>query len=299
MTDIIYDITIIGAGPAGMTAAIYASRAGKTVAIIDRNGFGGNIAKSPRIENIPGFLNISGADFAEKMYEQISVNLVHTYINEAKLINYRYGLFKVSLDSNEVICSKSIIYACGTEHRQLELDTKDIYYCVTCDGPFFKDKPVTVVGSGNSGATYALELSKYCKKVYICDLTPTMRCEKTLIERIAKTENIEWLSGDTINQVENKNGKLSNVYFVKKGKVKCNAIFAAIGLIPQTLLLDKFAEINEQGYIVSDDCTTSLVPGIFVAGDCRTSKVKQVVTATADGATAALEAIKFLDSVKR
>ena len=139
MNDTLYDLIIIGAGPAGMTAAIYAARANKNVALIDKNGFGGNIAKSPNVENIPGFTEISGVDFAANMFNQIEnlPNITHI-IDEAVFVDYKYGMFKVSLfDDHGIICGKSLIFATGTEHRELNIDPDNTYYCATCDGPFF------------------------------------------------------------------------------------------------------------------------------------------------------------------
>lgn len=297
-TNIIYDVLIVGAGPAGMTAAIYAGRADKTVAIIDKDGFGGNIAKSPKVENIPGFTSISGIDFATNMYEQVmnQPTITH-FINEVVLVNYRYGLFKLYFEDGSIVCGRSLIFAVGTKHRELNLDTPDIYYCVTCDGPMFKNKNVVVVGSGNSGSTYALELAKYCKNVYLCDVTQEMCCEATLRARVENTKNIFWLPNCTIDTVtNNKEGRLTSVTLSTTNVLKCNAIFAAIGLIPQTAIAAPFTEIDDRQYIISTDCTTKNIPGVFVAGDCRTNKVKQVVTAVSDGATAAIEAMKFLDS---
>lgn len=299
MNDILYDLIIIGAGPAGMTAAIYAARADKKVALIDKNGFGGNIAKSPKVENIPGFTEISGIDFVANMFNQIEnlPNITHI-IDEAVFIDYKYGMFKVSLfDDHGIICGKSLIFATGTEHRELNIDPDNTYYCATCDGPFFKGKDVVVVGSGNSGATYALDLSTYCRKVYLCDVTPDMCCEKILTERIKSCPNIEWHANTTVVKTEkNKNNKLIAVILADGIKLKCSAIFAAIGLIPKTELAKRFVEIDSKGFIISDNCKTNLVPGVFVAGDCRANKVKQVVTACADGATAAIAAIDFLNN---
>ena len=160
MNDTLYDLIIIGAGPAGMTAAIYAARANKNVVLIDKNGFGGNIAKSPKVENIPGFTEISGVDFAANMFNQIEnlPNITHI-IDEAVFIDYRYGMFKVSLfDDHGIICSKSLIFATGTEHRELNIDPDNTYYCATCDGPFFKDKIVTLsTCTGNESTRFVVQ----------------------------------------------------------------------------------------------------------------------------------------------
>lgn len=295
----LYDILIIGSGPAGMTAAIYAARAGKTVALVDAE-FGGNISKSPRVENIPGFPQITGVDFIKQLQEQIEQfpNIIQVF-NSGLYLEYYYRMFKLSLDDRTVLCGKSVIIATGTTHKELKFDTPDIYYCATCDGPFFKKEPVIIVGSGNSGATYALDLATYCKTVYLCDLTLEMQCEKVLQDRIKETPNIVWLPNTTINSVKNgKTGRLNSVTLTTLETIKCKAIFAAIGLVPNTTFLKNFVELDPKGYIIAPDCITTKVPGVFAAGDCRQSKVKQVVTATSDGAVAALEAIKYLDTLK-
>lgn len=293
----IFDMCIIGAGPAGMTAAIYAGRAGKSVAIVDKDGFGGNIAKSPKVENIPGFTSISGVDFASNMYAQMtsSSNVEHV-VGEAVYLKYKHGLILTTLSDNQIICSKTLIIATGTRHRELKLDTKDIYYCVTCDGPFFKNKNVIVVGSGNTGATYALELAEYCKTVYICDVTINMCCEPILAKRIEENKKIHWLPNCTISGVKNdKDNKLTSINLSTYETIKVNAIFAAIGMDPQTEIVRQFAHLDDKGYAdAKESCTTGCAPGVFVAGDCRSKKVRQVATAVADGATAAIEAIKFL-----
>lgn len=296
MQEKIYDILIIGSGPAGMSAAIYAGRSDMSVAIFDKEGFGGNIAKSPKVENLPGFVSISGADFSANMYQQMSaLPTIEHFIAEIALVSYRYGLFRVNTVDNELYCGKSLIFATGTEHKTVPLNTSDIYYCATCDGPFFKNKNVIVLGSGNSGATYALELASYCKTVFMCDITLDMSCEKVLQERIKATKNIHWLPNCSINEVtNNKEGRLSSVRLTNGDSLKCNAIFAAIGLTPQTSIVGPFAKLDDRGYIITDNCVTTNIPGVFAAGDCRNSKVKQAVTAAADGAVAAIEAMKFL-----
>lgn len=301
MAEVVYDLLIIGAGPAGMTAAIYAGRSNLSVALIDKEGFGGNIAKSPRVENIPGFVSISGAEFAEQMYNQITnLPTITHFIEEIIYINYRYGLFILTTNNKETICGKSLIFATGTDHKKLDLPTKDIYYCATCDGPFFKNKNVIVVGSGNTGVTYAIELASYCKNVYLCDITFNMCCEPVLVQQALSINNIHWLPNSTIQKVtNNKEQRLSSVTLTTGNTLKCNAIFAAIGLTPQTHLAQPFVTLTEAKYIKSIDCSTDKVPGVFVAGDCRDNQVKQVVTAVADGATAALKAIKFIKQLNK
>jgi len=297
----LYDITIIGAGPAGMTAAIYAGRSNKSVAIIDKDGFGGQIVKSPKIENYPGFSSISGVDLATNMYEQMcSLETVEHIIDEVILVKYLRGVFICYFADNTTICSKSLIIATGSTHKTLNLNTPNLYYCATCDGPFFKNKNVIVVGSGNTGATYALELASYCKHVYICDTTFNLMCEASLARQIeAKKDKITFLPNCTIESVENKDDKLVSITLDTKETIKVSAIFGAIGTIPQTeFLSDQFVDKDEYGYIISVAGIVSKIPGLFVAGDCRTSQVKQITTAVADGTFTAVKAIKFINKYK-
>lgn len=301
MENKLYDIAIIGAGPAGMTSAIYAGRANKVVALIDKDGFGGQIAKSPRVENIPGFLKISGVDFAEKMYEQVtSLPTVTHFINEVNLIKYNYGSFIIYFTNGSFICSKSLIVATGNKPRELKLNTKNVYYCVTCDGPFFKKENVLVVGSGNTGAAYALELATYCKHVYICDITMNMMCESITAEKIKNNKKITFLPNCSIKEVKSdKEGNLKTVITSTGNELPVKAIFGAIGMIPQTDVISiQFVKKDEKGYIISDDCKTTLVPGVFVAGDCRQKTIRQVTTAVSDGTTAAIKAMNFLNGQK-
>lgn len=289
--DVLYDVAIIGAGPAGMTAAIYAGRAGKTVALIDKDGFGGQIAKSPRVENIPGFASVSGIDFAGKMFEQVrTAGAVDYTLGEAVLVQYQYGLFKIYIEKEPVICSKTLIFATGCKHRTLDLPTKDIYYCVTCDGPFFKNKNVMVVGSGNTGATYALELAGYCKQVYLCDIKEKLMCEATLADRVKNTVNITFIPNASIDSVVvDKKNNLSAVKLSTGTKITTKAIFSAAGMIPQTDIAKGYTVLDDKGYISGVQ-----LPNVFYCGDCSNSPVKQAVVAAGDGAKAALAAINFL-----
>lgn len=289
--DKIFDIIIIGAGPAGMTAAIYAGRAGKSVCIIDKNGYGGNIANSPKVENIPGFVSISGNDFATNMYTQMmQYPTIDHVIDEAGLVKFECGLFKVLSNLGDMFLGKTVIFATGSEHKKLDLPTKNIYYCALCDGPFFKNKNVVVVGSGNTGVTYALELATYCKQVHICDIADDMRCEKVLKYQIVGTENIIWHPKTTIKTVHNnKSGNLDKVLLENGKEIKCSAIFAAIGLKLNTDIMKDFVFVEQTAAV------RPLIPGVFVAGDCKQNKIRQVVSACSDGAVAATEAINYLN----
>lgn len=297
MENNLFDILIVGCGPAGMTAAIYAGRAEKKVAIFDKAGYGGNIARSPKVENIPGFKEISGAAFADQLFSQVAtMPNINYFMSEVILVNYEHGLFKLYTDENQIFIGKTIIFATGTIHKELAVDTENVYFCSTCDGPFFKGKDVLVAGSGNTGATFALDLAQYCKTVFICDITSKMCCEPILNERIQKVPNIVWIPNASIKTVHNnKNKKLDTVYLTNNMAIKCHAIFAAVGQEPQTALAAKYVELSDSNYISAPECISTKVPGVFAAGDCRLNSVKQVTTACADGTVAALAAIKFLN----
>ena len=295
----LFDLTIIGAGPAGMTAAIYAARADKAVAIIDKNGFGGQIANSPKVENYPGFASISGIGLAETMFSQM-MNLpkIEHIIDEVVSVKHIDNTFICALSDETAVRSKSLIIATGSKPREIKLDTKNIYYCATCDGPFFKGEDVIVVGSGNTGAVYALDLITYCNKVYLCDTAAKMMCEASLAKRIEESKNIEFIPNCTIKSVNNKaDGNLDSVILNTGRLIKVSAIFGAIGMMPQTdFISPDLISKDKSGYFISAACEIPNIPGLFVAGDCRTNQVKQVTTATADGTTAALKAIRFINS---
>lgn len=283
-----------------MTAAIYAARANKKITIVDKDGYGGQIAKSPRVENYPGFAAISGADLTEKMFEQMSSyeDNINYILDEVKLIKYRHGVFIASLSDGSTVCAKSLINATGTKPRELPFETKNLHYCVTCDGPFYKGKDVIVAGSGNTGATFALDLANYCKHVYICDITPDLMCEKTLVDRIKATKSIEFLPRCSIKAVKNnENGELESVEMSTCGTLNVSAIFGAAGMLPQTSVLNGMLEGAGKYISVDSNCKTSF-PGLFAAGDCIVKTVRQVSTAVNDGTIAAISAINFLNSLK-
>lgn len=297
MKNSIYDIAIIGAGPAGMTAAIYAGRANKSAAMIDKEGFGGQIAKSPKVENIPGFQSISGADFAAKAFEQaVSLPTVEHIMEEVSLVRYGRGLFTIYFSTGAFICSKSVICATGCKPKELKLDTKNVYYCVTCDGPFFKKENVLVVGSGNTGAAFALELATYCKRVYVCDVRMELGCEAATADKIKKNKKITFLPNCSVKAVRNgEDGALEAVITSTGNEIPVKAIFGAVGMTPQTRLMSPLAKLDAAGYIIADDCEIGAIPGLFAAGDCRQKELHQVATSASDGAIAATKAIRFLN----
>lgn len=305
-----YDIIIIGAGPAGLTAAIYARRAEKSVLVIEKESFGGQITKSPRVENYPGSRSISGAELGDMLFEHA------TDLGAEIELDTVIGIKGETADLT-VICeggehrAKAVIIATGSEHRELDLGGADkltgkgISYCAVCDGAFYKGKKVVVIGGGNTALQEAIMLSDIASEVVILQDLPLLTGEKSLQNVIAEKENVRVVTGARVSWLEtDEGGRLTGLVYEEidgKFMLAADGIFVAIGQVPK---LDQFAdviELDERGYAAAgEDCIPkSTVEGIYVAGDCRTKKIRQVTTATADGAVAALAAINFIDNLWR
>ncbi len=296
----LYDIAIIGGGPAGLTAAIYAGRANKKVVIIEKGTFGGQITSSPKVENIPGFVSVTGNEFAEKLIEQaVSLDAQIECCEAQKIIPGEY--FTVVTDDGDFF-AKSVIIATGTKHRLLGLDREDefigngISFCAVCDGAFYTGKTVAVIGGGNSALQEALLLSETSKKVVVVQNLDFLTGEKKLQELVSKKANIEvilgtvvkeFLGGTDLTGIKVSNG--TDTY-----NIDVDGVFVAIGLLPQNEAFSDAVSLDGGGYVVSgEDCLTN-AEGIFVAGDCRTKRIRQVATAAADGAIAALAACEYI-----
>lgn len=293
-----YDVIIIGAGPAGLTAAIYLGRAGKKVLILEKNVYGGQIVNSKEVENYPAIIKISGFDFSNNLYNQaknFGAELKYeTVVNltKDKEVTTNRGKYQ----------AKSIIIATGLSNRTLEIDGVDsfigrgISYCATCDGNFFKDKVVAVVGGGNTALEDAIFLSNICKKVYIIHRRTTFRGEKILQDILNKKENVEFVFNSNVVKI-NGNELLESIIINTNNEEKelqIDGLFLAIGQIPNNSYID-IIDLDEKGYaIANEDCKTN-IDGIYVAGDFRTKKVRQLVTAASDGATAAINAIEYIE----
>ena len=293
-----YDVIIIGAGPAGLTAAIYLGRAGKKVLILEKNVYGGQIVNSKEVENYPAISKISGFDFSNNLYNQaknFGAELKYeTVVNltKDKEVTTNRGKYQ----------AKSIIIATGLSNRTLEIDGVDsfigrgISYCATCDGNFFKDKVVAVVGGGNTALEDAIFLSNICKKVYIIHRRTTFRGEKILQDILNKKENVEFVLNSNVVKI-NGNELLESIIINtnnEEKELKIDGLFLAIGQIPNNSYID-IIDLDEKGYaIANEDCKTN-IDGIYVAGDFRTKKVRQLVTAASDGATAAINAIEYIE----
>ena len=298
-----YDIIIIGGGPAGLTAAIYARRADKSVLVIDKATFGGQITFSPRVENIPGFVSLSGNEYAEKLVDQVMT--AGADIELCEVTGIKNGIIKtVITDDGEFQC-KTVIIATGAKHRLLGIHGEErfigdgISFCAVCDGAFYKDKTVAVIGGGNSALQEALLLSEQCKQVKIIQNLDFLTGENKLIEQINLRENITVTLGAVVDSfigeteltginIKNKSGNIS--------EIPVDGVFVAIGLVPQNDFASDLIELDERGYVISDENALTNAEGIFVAGDCRTKKIRQVATACSDGAVAALAACEYIDN---
>ncbi len=301
-----YDIIIIGAGPAGLTAAIYARRADKSVLVIEKGSFGGQITYSPKVENIPGFVSLSGNEFAEKLVDQAMAQGADFESLEVLSVKDGGSVKTVVTDDGEFE-AKAVIIATGAKHRLLGLENEEnligngISFCAVCDGAFFKGKTVAVVGGGNSALQEALLLAELCKKVIIIQNLDFLTGEKKLCEQVEAKENIEIITGtvlDSYNGDTELNGvSVRNVASGELSDISLDGLFLAVGLIPQNEPFADLIKLDSRGYADSGEACTTGTDGIFVAGDCRSKRIRQVTTAVSDGAVAALAACDYVDGV--
>ncbi len=300
-----YDIIIIGGGPAGLTAALYARRANKKVLVIEKETFGGQITFSPKVENIPGFVELSGNEFAEKLVSQVLNQ--EADVESAEVLKVVDGDVKTVITDDGEFKAKSVIIATGAKHRLLGLDREEefigngISFCAVCDGAFYKDRVVSVIGGGNSALQEAILLSDLCKKVYIIQNLDFLTGEDKLSEQLKAKDNVEIILGSVVHSIEGQD-ELESIVIEKTSDkslttLKIDGMFVAVGLIPQNEPFSDLIELNNYGYAnTGEDCRTK-TNGIFVAGDCRTKRIRQVTTAAADGAVAALAACDYVDSL--
>lgn len=320
-----YDMIIIGAGPAGLSAAIYGIRAGKSVLVLEGKTYGGQIINTPEVENYPGIKKMSGFEFAKGLYEQakdlgaqikmekvVSVeksdNREVSDMEAAQSDGNEEGggndapVFVVNTSKNSYECG-ALIFATGAKNRLLglageqELTGAGISYCATCDGMFYRDKVVAVNGGGSTALEDALFLSNYCKEVYLIHRRDAFRGEQKLVDALEKRENVKFILNSVVTGLMGE-GKLESISIKNKDgeekTLKVDGLFIAIGQEPETAVAKEMVAMDEKGYIrAGEDCRTT-VPGVFVAGDCRTKTVRQLTTAAADGAVAALMAVEYL-----
>lgn len=301
-----YDLIVVGGGPAGLTAALYAARGGKKVLMLEANAFGGQIATAPKVENYPSYNEISGADLAENMFNQAVAHGVEFDMGTATVAKKADDTFTVSTEYSSYDC-KAVVLATGVSHKNLGIEAegrlagKGVCYCAVCDGTFYADKDVCVVGDGNSAAQYALYLSEICSKVHLLTLFDRLFCDKELADRIVANDKIEWIRNVSVFDILG-DDKVSGVAFRDNdGAVTyldTSALFVAIGQVPNNQPFAELVQLDSKGFIVTDDNCATSCEGVFAAGDCRTKTVRQCTTAVGDGAVAGFCTIMYLDKKK-
>ncbi len=298
-----YDIIIVGAGTAGLSAAIYGVRAGKQVLVLEAKNYGGQIINSPEVENYPGIKHISGFEFATNLYEQVK-ELGAEVLYEKVVEVIDHNEFKTVVTENNKYESRAVILATGAENRPLGVEREEemigagLSYCATCDGAFYRGKDVAVIGGGNTALEDALFLSNYCNKVYLIHRRDSFRGEEKQLEILKEKGNIEFILNSTVVQL-NGSDRVDSIVVKNKiteeeKKIHVDGVFVAIGQMPKNDIFAELIEIDTKGYIVAaEECKTN-VSGIFTAGDCRTKTVRQLATAASDGAIAGLAACQYI-----
>ena len=298
-----YDILIVGAGPAGLTAAIYARRAGKSVLVLERDTFGGQIIFSPKLENYPGFAEISGNELAQRMLEQTMA--LGAEIDMDNVLEVRDGAVKTVVGESRSYQARAVIIAAGARHRRLHLPHEEEFignglsFCAVCDGAFYRGQHVALIGGGNTALQEAVLLSEVCARVTVVQNLAFLTGEQRLIEALAARPNVEYCYSTVVTGYEGKNVltalRLLQTETGKESRLEVDGAFLAIGTEPENAPFAAIAELNAQGYIDADESCTTATPGVFAAGDCRTKAYRQVATAISDGAAAALNACRWLD----
>ena len=302
-----YDLIVIGAGAAGMTSALYALRNSKTVLVLESESLGGQIAMSPRLENYPSIKEISGEQFADNLFDQITS--LGAEVEIEKVVNIEKlgeGNFKVKTEFNEY-SSKAVVIASGVKHKHLrtksnreDLVGKGVYYCAICDGPFYKDREVAFIGDANTALQYSLLLSSYCKKVYIYTLFDKFFGDKAHVKALLAKDNIEWRPNTAVCDFIGEDELKAIEYKDADGNIKTHeipAVFIAIGQVPDNKAFENLVDLDNMGYIIADETCKTKTDGLYVAGDCRTKAVRQVSTAIGDGAVAATNACLYIEGL--
>lgn len=313
-----YDVAVIGAGPAGLTSALYCRRAEKTVVVFEKDVVGGQVTHSPKIENYPGMAQMRGLDFAERLTEQVKSQGAEIIEAEvAGLLREIDGSWKIILPGGEFYHSSTVIIAAGVHHRTLglegeeELEGSGVSYCAVCDGAFYRGLTVAVIGGGNSALQEAVMLSELCRHVYVIQNLDYFTGEQSLVSILRNASNVELITGTIADRLIEEDGELRAVHLAPNGEksmldsvtgidtdtynLPLDGVFVAIGLKPENEIFSDVAPLDKYGYIeAGEDC--SLGNGLFVAGDCRTKSVRQIATAISDGAAAAVSACRYIMS---
>ena len=301
------DVIVVGGGPAGMTAALYALRNGKSVLILEKHGFGGQITYSPKVENYPGTMQMSGNEFADAFLEQILAQGADVELEKVVSVTDEGDFKRVTTEEGGTYEGKTVVLAVGVKHRMLGLDGEaelvgnGISFCAVCDGDFYKDQVVCVAGGGNSALQEAILLAGKCREVIVLQDLPTFTGEMSLQNILFSRPNVKSFTNRRITGLVVEDGVLKGVRSTDKATgteetVSCDGLFIAIGLIPENEAFADLAKLNTYGYFDTDESCTTETPGVFVAGDCRSKSVRQLTTATADGAVAALAACRYIDA---
>lgn len=299
-----YDVIIIGGGAAGMTAALYSLRSGKSVLLLEKETIGGQISKSPRVENFPTIKEISGEELSSKLFDQI-MDLGCEFELE--------NVLKVEKIEKEFIITgeyasyeaKAVIIATGLEHRKINIENEDdligkgVSYCAVCDGAFYKDEDVCLVGDGNTALQYSILLSNYCKKVYVCTLFDKFFGDDVLVKKLKERDNVEIIHNVSLTKFIAKD-ELEGLLFKNTKddsslQLNVKGCFIAIGQIPNNENFSNLVDLDKNGYIIVNEDLQSKTEGLYVAGDCRVKKVRQLTTAVSDGAMASVGAVSYID----
>lgn len=302
----VYDVIVAGGGPAGMTAALYALRNGKSVLIIEKEGFGGQITHSPRVENYPGTLSMSGNEFADKLFDQIIAQGAEFEIETVTSVECDGDLKVVRTEEGTSHTGRTVILATGVKHRMLGLENEEdlvgegISYCAVCDGDFYTGKTVCVAGGGNSALQEAILLADKCREVIMLQDLPVFTGEARLQDVLFAKDNVRSFTNVKITKLRTDDDGFKGVVIEDRTsgtsqQIDCDGLFVAIGLIPENEGFKDLADLNSYGYFDSDEQCTTKTPGIFVAGDCRSKNIRQLTTAAADGAVAALAACRYIN----
>ena len=302
-----YDIIVIGGGPSGLTAAVYGLRNGKSVFVIEKSVFGGQIVNSPKVENIPGFDSISGDDFADKMLEQAMGQGAEVTLEDVISVEKNDSCFVVKTSEGGSYEGKTVILATGTTHRTLGLEGEEdligngISFCAVCDGDFYRDKTVVMIGGGNSAFVEANLLVGIVDKLIMLQDMPFFTADQKLQSQLFTHDNVETHTETKIKGYEvSEDGTLTGVIYEEAGETKtgrCDGVFLAVGLVPENDNFKDIAETDKAGYFVADDICNTKTPGLFVAGDCRQKTLRQVTTACSDGAYAATRACDYISGL--
>ena len=298
----ILDLVICGGGAAGLTSAVYAARSGLDFVLIDiSSSMGSQITQTSDVDNYTGFEKVNGMELVMKFYEHAKALNAPMINDEVQEITKENGIFTVKCAQGEYK-SRTVIYCSGASHRELgvkgerELLGRGVGYCAVCDGFFYRNKTVVVVGGGNTAVTDALYLSKICKKVILVHRRDSLRAEKILVERLENAENVELMFNSEVAEILGEKG--ADGVLLKSGeKIDCDGVFIAVGIVPRSDTVKNLAELDDNGYIVADESGRTSLDGLFAAGDVRTKELRQIITACSDGANCVDSVNKFLDNL--